>query len=218
MEKTKKKTVNAADKTATTPKTKTETLLQAASVEAICAEHQQSPDERLTVILGTYRYMQGATQDFAEIREICRRAFAELIAAHVYDTSYEPCYNVVKTVVKMYDTEVINMYRQIETKKRLALFIYELTTQMLKIERYRQYITDHYFEGDVSVSASSMRGVVLENIITEDAMEICGDFFRNEILRSRIYRRMMVEQKGLFGNGQTRSVQPEAVVEHATGA
>ena len=82
--------------------------------------------ESILVVLNDNCYMQAASEDWPDVKEISLNFIRELLPF----TSCRETYDIVARTAQLYSTEVISTRRSIPERKRLAYFVSQLLGQV----------------------------------------------------------------------------------------
>lgn len=140
--------------------------------------------ESILVVLNDNCYMQAASEDWPDVKEISLNFIRELLPF----TSCRETYDIVARTAQLYSTEVISTRRSIPERKRLAYFVSQLLGQMLKCEPYMKHLVATDLDGNQSLDMPVVRGILLGKIAPCDSIDVCGRYFRTEMLRAEQFR------------------------------
>lgn len=185
--------LDVKDTKATKSEQKLQERLTQEYVEEVCCKTGLNRADFLLQELGNLSYMQGACEDWPDIRDICRHAFRELLDVIPYKTAYY----LVRNVVIFYDKNVIRVERPIPRRKRLAYFLAKLICEMKACKPYMDAFSAEVLDCDPNVESDIVTGLLLERLKSVNALEICGEFFQREILRTDLYVQRKAEKKRL---------------------
>ena len=162
--------------------------------------------EWILVVLNDNCYMQAASEDWPDVKEISLNFIRELLPF----TSGKAVYDIVAHTVQLYGTEVISTHRSIPERKRLAYFISQLVAQLMKCPEYMKHVMATVFEGNESVETPVVEGVLVEKLAPSDAIDVCGRYFRSKLLRAEQFRHRKAEEALLqsVANGSMMSAVP----------
>lgn len=157
-----------------------------------------SEAECVLVTLNDNCYMQAASEDWPDVKEVSLNFIRELLPF----TSCREVYDAVARTAQLYSTEVICTHRSVPERKRLAYFIAQLLGVMLQHEAYKANFIKTTFEDNAStIDLPVIRGMLLEKLAPPETIDVCATYFRTELLRTEQYRHRRAEEALIRASG-----------------
>ena len=135
--------------------------------------------------------MQGASYEWPDIMDVSTNAVRLLMEA----VNAETAFNLVRAVVEFFDAGVQNAHVDLDDRKRLAIFVSKMITDMMGNAEFMRYFISKEADGDPTVSWIVVRGLILFRIQAPDLLKICGTYFLEEQLCASHYEQLRIERR-----------------------